>query len=40
MPDAYKNHWYYGIYDLLIKDEPGAEKAVGLQTTRRYGDEE
>ncbi|MFO7871258.1 MAG: hypothetical protein R6V03_07500 [Kiritimatiellia bacterium] len=40
MPGAHKEHWYYGIHDRLIKDEPGAEKAVGLKTTRRYGDDE
>jgi len=36
MPDAHKKHWYYGIHDVLIKDEPGAEKAVWLKTSRRY----
>ena len=39
MPDAHKDQWYYGIHDRLIKNEPGAEKVIGLKTTRRYGDD-
>ena len=40
MPNAHKKQWCYGLHDHLIHDEPGAEKAVSLKTSRRYGDDE
>ncbi len=39
MPEAHRKHWYYGIHDRLIKDEPGAEKAVEFKTSRRANGE-
>jgi len=38
-PDGHKDQWCYGLHDELLHDEPGAEKAIGLKTSRRCGDE-
>ena len=37
-PNAHKEQWFYGLHDHLIHDEHGAEKAIRLKTSRRYGD--
>jgi hypothetical protein len=37
-PDANPDHLFYGHHEHLQKEEPGAEKAVRLKTSRRHGD--
>ncbi len=37
-PNANVERWYEGLHDHLLHDESGAEKAVRLMTSRRYGD--
>jgi hypothetical protein len=38
-PDVNGKQWYYGRYEYLTKEEPGAEKAVRLKTNRRWEEE-
>ena len=39
-PNAFADQWYEGLHDQIQSDEPGAERAIRLVTSRRCGDGE